>query len=241
MEPSIDASQFIIYPDAPPASENANRQYPGVLLYLLNHLAKAAIKQLTEMASMHPNAAEPIGVLLCIIFSQPDYRWNGQSMIDVVWAKYHIVCPPVFGLFGSERTLAGRARIAWKPEYSPDKYYARMTGLGAGFSALTLRDFSKNRNNNPAPNHLWWESMARILNLPEGEAQAMHYVLVKAMTEEFAPRILQIFASAGKAILTKALREYPYIAPKQDGRLISSAVAVETLQLTLQQRYGLTL
>ncbi|KAK5134959.1 hypothetical protein LTR08_005911 [Meristemomyces frigidus] len=240
-EPSVDASQFIVYPDQPPASESANTSYPGILLYLLSHLAKSAIGQLLAESAVDTAMADPVGVLLCSVFSVPDYRWNGQSMIDVLWAKYHVLCPPLFGIYGSEATPAGHARLGWRPDCNGQAHYTRMTGLGAGFSALTLRDFSKSRNRNPAPNRMWWESMARILNLPAGEAQATHYVLVKAMIEDFVPRIMQIFASAGKAALKKAVREFPYAAPKKDGRFISPAVAVEAMQVTLQQRYGLTL
>ncbi|KAK4543733.1 hypothetical protein LTR36_005378 [Oleoguttula mirabilis] len=243
-EPSVDASQFIISPDQPPAPENGNTRMSGILVYLLSQLAKGAIEQLITESSVDTAMADPIGVLLCSIFSLPDYRCNGQSLIDVLWAKYHRVCPPLFGISGSENTEQGRLRLGWEAKWvdGAQAHYTRMTGLGAGFSALTLRDFSKSRNRNPAPNRLWWESMARILNLGPNEVQPTHYILVKAMVNDFTPRILQIFASAGKAALRKAVRDFPQIGPRNEkGGLVSSVVAVESMQVTLQQQYGLTL
>lgn len=241
-EPNIDISKFILYPDQPPTDPNAPQQGSGILLYLLSHLAKFAIKQLCSEAGVDTPSADPVGVLLVSVFSVPEYRWNGQSLIDVLWAKYHIVCPALFGIYGPENTAAGRARLAYQRSESQQVHYNSMTGLGAGFSALTLRDFSRSRNRNPAPNRLWWEAMARILNLPQGEAQPTHYVLLKAMLDDFVPRIMSIFGTAGKAVLRKAVRDFPQVGPRgQDGRLATEPIAVETMQLTLQQKYALTL
>lgn len=241
--PTIDVSQFIIStdPEVPP-SQGVDTAYPGILLYLLNWIAKYAIQQLLSESAVDTAAADPVGVLVCTIFSIPDYRWNNQSLIDILWAKYHRVCPPLFGIHGPENTLAGRARLGWSSDDDEQTHYTRMTGLAAGFSAITLRDFTKSRNRNPAPNRLWWESMARILNLRAGEAQSTHYVLVKAMVDDFVPRILSTFASAGRAALRKAVREFPQVGPKDaSGRFMSAVVAVESMQVTLQQKYGLTL
>jgi len=212
------------------------------LLYLLNHFAKSAIRQLLQEASVDTPAADPVGVMVCSVFSVPEYRWNGQSLIDVLWAKYHVVCPPLFGIYGPENTGAGQRALQMHRARDTNDHYNRMTGLGAGFSAITLRDFSRSRNRNPAPNRMWWESMARILNLPPGQPQPTHYILVKAMIDEYVPRIMQIFASAGKAALRTAVRDFPQKGPRSpDGRLTSEVIAVETMQLTLQQKYGLTL
>lgn len=244
-QPSIDAAQFILSPDQPPTDPSGSTQMSGILLYLLNQLAKTALTQLLNESAVDTAMADPLGVLLCTLFSLPDYRCNGQSLIDLLWAKYHRLCPPLFGITGSEKTAAGRLRLGWDAErWAADAqgHYTRLTGLGAGFSALTLRDFSKSRNRNPAPNRLWWESMARILNLPPDQVQPTHYVLVKAMINDYAPRILQIFAGAGFACLRLAVKEFPHKAPRTaEGRVIGSAVAVEAMQVSLQQRYGLTL
>ncbi|KAI7338067.1 hypothetical protein KC315_g1961 [Hortaea werneckii] len=213
--------------------------------------AKSAISQLIQEAGMETETADGVGVLLVTIFSVPNYRWNGQSLIDVLWAKYHVVCPPLFGITGNQKTVAGRKRLGWWVDgdgdtanafISDELHYQRMRGLGAGFSALTLRDFSRSANPNPAPNRLWWESLARILNLPPGHPQLTHYVLVKALLADHIPRILQIFASAGKAVIRKATGEFPQKGPRREnGMPFSEVTALDSLPATLASKQGLSL
>ncbi|KAI7269032.1 hypothetical protein KC335_g6712 [Hortaea werneckii] len=240
---SVDPSEFILYPEQPPTSSTAEKRYPACLLYLLSRFAKSAIAQLIQEAGMETETADGVGVLLVTIFSVPAYRWNGQSLIDVLWAKYHVVCPPLFGITGSQNTPAGRKRLGWWTENSTfiteAIHYQRMRGLGAGFSALTLRDFSRSANPNPAPNRLWWEALARILNLPPGQPQLTHYVLVKALLADHVPRILQIFAAAGKAVVRKATAEFPQKGPRREnGVPFSEVTALDSLPVTLVSRYG---
>ncbi|KAI6853713.1 hypothetical protein KC323_g9209 [Hortaea werneckii] len=243
---SVDPSEFILYPEQPPTSSTAEKRYPGCLLYLLSRFAKSAIAQLIQEAGMETETADGVGVLLVTIFSVPNYRWNGQSLIDVLWAKYHVVCPPLFGITGSQTTPQGRKRLGWWTEnavfLSEELHYQRMRGLGAGFSALTLRDFSRSANPNPAPNRLWWEALARILNLPPGHPQLTHYVLVKALLADHVPRILQIFAAAGKAVIRKATAEFPQKGPRREnGVPFSEVTALDSLPVTLASRQGLAL
>ncbi|RMZ04085.1 hypothetical protein D0860_06523 [Hortaea werneckii] len=243
---SVDPSEFILYPEQPPTSSTAEKRYPGCLLYLLSRFAKSAIAQLIQEAGMETETADGVGVLLVTIFSVPAYRWNGQSLIDVLWAKYHVVCPPLFGITGSQNTPQGRKRLGWWTEnavfLSEELHYQRMRGLGAGFSALTLRDFSRSANPNPAPNRLWWEALARILNLPPGQPQLTHYVLVKALLADHVPRILQIFAAAGKAVVRKATAEFPQKGPRREnGVPFSEVTALDSLPVTLASRQGLAL
>ncbi|RMY75713.1 hypothetical protein D0862_13880 [Hortaea werneckii] len=243
---SVDPSEFILYPEQPPTSSTAEKRYPGCLLYLLSRFAKSAIAQLIQEAGMETETADGVGVLLVTIFSVPNYRWNGQSLIDVLWAKYHVVCPPLFGITGSQTTPQGRKRLGWWTEnavfLSEELHYQRMRGLGAGFSALTLRDFSRSANPNPAPNRLWWEALARILNLPPGHPQLTHYVLVKALLADHVPRILQIFAAAGKAVIRKATAEFPQKGPRREnGVPFSEVTALDSLLVTLASRQGLAL
>ncbi|KAI7598083.1 hypothetical protein KC346_g14390, partial [Hortaea werneckii] len=243
---SVDPSEFILYPEQPPTSSTAEKRYPGCLLYLLSRFAKSAIAQLIQEAGMETETADGVGVLLVTIFSVPNYRWNGQSLIDVLWAKYHVVCPPLFGITGPQNTPQGRKRLGWWTEnavfLSEELHYQRMRGLGAGFSALTLRDFSRSANPNPAPNRLWWEALARILNLPPGHPQLTHYVLVKALLADHVPRILQIFAAAGKAVIRKATAEFPQKGPRREnGVPFSEVTALDSLPVTLASRQGLAL
>jgi nucleoporin GLE1 len=251
--PDVNITEYLVFGhgQGPATLESLNPAFPGVLLFLLNHLAKSSIRQLLAESAVEADAADVVGIFVCTIFAAPEFRWNNTySLIDILWAKYHRVCPPLFGIFGSESSKQGRERIGWLAKWegvisNPNDFYQRMTGLGAGYSAITLRDFSKNRNPNPAPNRLWWEAIARILNTPPSGVQQYHYVLLKAMIEHFVPRIMQMFGGAGKALLRKAILDFPKQAPTIQGRggptKTSSVLAVESMQVLLQQKYHLTL
>lgn len=243
---SVDPTKFIVQADQPPTMQNADKRYPACLLFLLSRFCKKMINTFTTNAGIDSGAADVYGVVVVTIFSVPDFRWNGISLIDIFWAKYHRVCPPLFGISGSETTAAGKARLGWWQDdsgfFDQADHYQRMTGLASGFAALTLRDFSKSKNPNPAPNRLWWESMARILNLRQGEVQATHCVIVEAMISDQVPRIMQIFASAGKAALRKATVEFPEKAPKApSGRPIDVAQKLKNLRDRMQKEHGLVL
>ncbi len=84
-----------------------------------------------------------------------------------------------------------------------------MTGLGAGFAALSLRDFKKSRYENPYPNVNYWQAMASIVNVPPQEVTQTHFVVLKAMTENYEEKFLRLFGSAALAALKKALVDFP--------------------------------
>ena len=213
-EPSINVSQYIL--NGSP-SDSGPSQGPGVLLYLLNIFSKQVIAQLIGESSVDPAMADPVGVLTATIFSNPKFLFNGQSLVDIFWAKYHRVCPIIFGISGSEKTAAGRARLGWATEkgdppepISSDEHYIRMAGLGAGFAAVTLRDFSKSKNQNPVPNQMYWEAVARLINTPPAEQQISHWVVLKALLHEtFIPRFIVFFGSAAVAALRTAMVAFP--------------------------------
>ena len=197
---------------------------------------------------MDAKTADAIGILAVMVFARPQYLFNGQSLIDILWAKYHKHCPVLFGITGSERTSQGRQKLGWHIDGSnsfvrDQEHYDRMSGLGAGFAAITLRDFSKSKNANPAPNRIFWESLARILNTPKQEVQPTHFVVLKAMTNESVPRILRTFGGAGLAVLRQALIYFPKEKGPQDenGRKLPAVTAVEAMPMVLQREQHLTL
>lgn len=197
------------------------------------------IHQLTEESAVDTEMADSVGIMTTWLFSKPDYCVNGQSLIDIFWAKYHVVCPALFGINGSEKSQAGRKRLGWHKEddqwVTDQEHYTRMRGLGAGFSAITLRDFSKSRNRNPAPNRLFWEALARLVNTTANETQPTQFILVKNMIERYVPRIIAQFGRAGVVALRQGLVEFPKAGPRRkDGTTDPSVTALETLALKLQ-------
>ena len=243
-ELSIDVTQYLVENRQPP---DANKQGPACLVFLLNHFAKNIINQFLRESAVDAKTADAIGVLAVTIFARPQYLFNGQSLIDVLWAKYHKTAPILFGINGNEATKEGRARLGWKLDQgafvSEQEHYDRTSGLGAGFAAITLRDFSKSKNSNPAPNRIYWICLARILNTPANETQPTHFVVLKAMIDNYVPRILSLFGGAGLAVLRQALMYVPNEKAKTsvNGKAAPAVTALQAMAMILQRDLDLTL
>lgn len=244
----LDVTPYLV--SVPPEKlqeSGANTQYPAILLFMLNHFAKAIISQFAQEVSRAPHAADAIGILVAQVFSTPEFLWNGHSLIDILWAKYHKVCPVLFGIYGSEKNAAGRARLGWHvdggAEVDKQEHHDRMVGFGAGFGAITLRDFTKSKNNPPAPVHLFWTSLARILNTPPNEQTPTHYVVLNNMLRHSVPRFVSFYGTTAIAALRKACIDFPSTGPMGPGGKGADAavLALQSLPLTWQKEINFTL
>ncbi|KAJ8609017.1 hypothetical protein MRB53_039376 [Persea americana] len=214
-QPSLAPTQFIVALDG---DQSPAEPYPAALLYLMNYFAKFTIQRYVEQVGRDPKAAEPYGILLVSIFTLPAYQYRGHSLIDILWAKYHKVCPVLFGINGNQKTVGGKHRLGWKFEkdsgntgffVSAEDHLVNQTGLAVGFASITLRDFSKSRNKNPAPNRMFWTSLARILSTPVAERTDTHYVVLRSMLELYIPRFINFFGGAALAALRKVYKDWP--------------------------------
>ncbi|KAL1962704.1 hypothetical protein VTN77DRAFT_9248 [Rasamsonia byssochlamydoides] len=212
----VDIRSYIAFP--PDVIKNASDEecsVPALFVYLLNILSKAVIAQLLNEASINPKYAEPLGVLAAQIFSLEAYGFRGYPLVDIFWAKYRVVCPALWGFSGDERTEAGKQSVGWwrvepgGPFISEQEHVERMTGLGAGFAALTLRNFSKVNRGNPFPNALFWKTMHIILSIPPDELQDTHFHLLNAMLRHSPERIVGFFGHMGLALLRNAIVDLP--------------------------------
>ena len=210
-------SDFLL---APPA-DLAQPMMPAILLYLVHIFAKCLIAQFIGEVAIAPKTASTIGITGATIFGNADCQWNGIGLIDVFIAKYHRVCPVLFGIYGPESTKSGRESLGWwhtdatKTSFvTAQRHYERMTGLGAGFAALSLRSF-KNRAA-PFPSWHYWHALARILNVPRDQVTDTHLVVLKSMLENNESRVLELFGRAGMAILRFALKEFPEQVPQRN-------------------------
>ncbi|KKZ68600.1 hypothetical protein EMCG_01050 [[Emmonsia] crescens] len=223
-EPSVDVRQFLAFPPQhlTASTNEAETKAPALLLYLLSIFSKAIVAQLIAEAGINPKYAEPLGVLTAQIFSMDSFTYNGISMIDLILAKYHAVCPVLWGFYGNEATDAGKVAIGWWRErrgdeqqqqpgrfISPQTHEERMIGLGAGFAAISLRNFSKTTRKNPVPNTYFWRACANILNVPPGEVQDTHLLVLSALLRHSAPRIVGFWGDVGLALLRRAVVEFP--------------------------------
>ena len=204
-----------------PPNLPTDRTGPAVLLYLLNIFAKSVIAQYIDEAGVNPTAADPVGIAASHIFAMGDFRWHSISLIDILLAKYHVVAPALFGIHGPEDTEAGKRRLGWWREesrfegaYIPaQRHLERMTGLGAGFAALSLRNYEKTKVENPFPDRHYWDVLARVSRLPVGQMTQTHLVLLKALIENYETRFIGFYGGAAVAALRCVLVELPKKCP----------------------------
>ncbi|KAL2760641.1 hypothetical protein ACRALDRAFT_2097013 [Sodiomyces alcalophilus JCM 7366] len=239
---AIDASLFVADKREPAegAVHNGDK-LPAAFIYLLNHLSKAIIHQFTSEVGANPKSAEPIGIVTAHIFSNKDFHWRGKPMIDILLAKFRIVCPVLFGARGDDKTTAGRAAVGWKKEdghWISDQAHAdRMTGLGAGFAAIALRDFSRASKPNPYPPTNYWKAMASIVNSPPQLISSTQFTVLKAMIDGHEERFILFYGNAAIAALRAALVEFPKKAPADS----HTALGLQVLGQVLQKDRGLVL
>ncbi|KAI0595345.1 GLE1-like protein-domain-containing protein [Biscogniauxia sp. FL1348] len=210
----VDPLNFITDKREPVDGAMRNEPHlPSLFLYLLNHFAKAVINQFINECGAQPKTADPIGVVAAMVFSNKAYLWRGKTLIDILMAKFRVVCPVLFGYRGSEKMEQGRLRLGWRrdgPGWTPEQQHNdRMKGLGVGYAAIALRDFSKSPNTNPWPPSRYWTSLAQIVNTPPAEISNTQCVVLRAMIEIYEERFLTFYGSAAIAALRKALVEFP--------------------------------
>ena len=213
-EPQVDITMFLANPP-----QVDDRNGPALLVYLLNVFAKAMVAQFINEAGVKPLIADNLGTVASHIFALDNFRWKSASLIDVLIAKFHVVCPILFGIYGDERTLEGKKRLGWWREedggaFVPEqRHFERMIGLGAGFAGISLKNYEKARAQNAFPDRHYWTSFARIANVPPQEITQTHFVVLKAMIENFETKFLHFFGDAAIAALRLALIELPRRSP----------------------------
>ncbi|KAH6987664.1 GLE1-like protein-domain-containing protein [Ilyonectria sp. MPI-CAGE-AT-0026] len=240
--PLINVSLFVVDKRQPAEGAiNNDATMPSLFIYLMNVCAKGIINQFINEAGANTKAADPVGVFTAQIFSQKDFQWRGQSLIDILMAKYRIACPVLFGHRGNDKTERGRIALGWKKDgtswITEQNHNDRMTGLGAGFASLSLRDFSKTTKTNPYPPVNYWKALAGIVNSPANETSNTQYVVLRAMIEGHEQRFLSFYGNAAFAALRLALIEFPKKAPET----ANAAGSLRALADILKTEVGLVL
>lgn len=232
----VDPGLFTLEPRNPVQGATRNEpQLPSLFLYLINIFAKAAIKQFIVEGGANPETADPIGVMVAFTFSDAEFHWRGASLIDILIAKFRIVCPVLFGYRGSEKTEQGRARLGWWKDESgrwidDQSHMNRMMGLGSGFAAISLRKFGKSSKKNPYPPRNYWTAMAKIVNTPSAEISNTQCLVLKAMIENYEQRFIEFYGTAAIAALKTALIDFPARAPTKSSAVSSLEVVAQLLK-----------
>jgi nucleoporin GLE1 len=167
----------------------------------------------TSASTTAYNAVDPIGVVIAYCLSLSAFHVQGNSFVDILLAKYHFTCPPLFGIWGSEKTDQGRTRLGWSREggrwISPTHHFEKLNGIACGWAALTLRDFSKSREKNPLPAWHYWRSLAFILNVPPTQITQSHGVILKALIEHYAQPFFKYYGQVAFGTLRIAIIQRP--------------------------------
>lgn len=232
--PPVDIREFLAKPP-PVADPNNTFQVPGLVIYIATIFAKAIIAQFTGEAAVNTKSAEPAGVLAVQIFSTEEFSFQGASLIDILLAKFHASCPVLWGAYGPESTAPGKKRVGWRVEngafVSEQRHSERMTGLGAGFAAISLRNFSKTKLKNPFPPREYWEAMANIVNVPPEEVQLTHLMVLRSMVENAVERLILFFNGVAVAALRHALVDFPRALPAA----LRASPACKALEILVEQ------
>lgn len=240
--PPVQVSRFVLEPrEAVEGATHNDETLPALFIYLVNICAKGVISQFINECGPNPKAADPIGVFTAQLFSHRDFQWRGQSLIDMLMAKFRVVCPVLFGFRGSERTEKGRLAIGWRRDgpawITEQSHNDRMAGLGAGFASISLRDFSKASKANPYPPTNYWKALAAIVNSPAGETSNTQCVVLRSMIDGHEQRFLQFYGNAAVAALRLALVEFPKRAPEN----APAAASLLALREVIRTEGGLAL
>lgn len=230
----MEASNFVISKPEPSEGARHNGEtLPALFLYLLNVLSKAIVVQFIEEAGVAPKAAGPIGIVALATFSNAEFQWRNHSLIDILICKMRVCCPVLFGIRGSEKTEEGRERLGWKRDggsWVGDQVHStRMTGLGAGYAAICLRDFSRSSMKNAWPPTHYWQAMASIISTPADQASPTQCMVLKAMIENYVPIFLKFYGKSAVAALKVALVDFPGRATERND------VAVKSLNVLADQ------
>lgn len=212
--PTIDIRPFILSYPIPTLSNEAEAQYPAILLYAFICFEKFVVKQFQqEAASDDGKIIQELGAIAASLFVDKEFAWNGIPMIDLLLAKLHKACPLLFGISGDMATPAGRERLGWIKISGDDPdvntYNQRMLGLACGFASLSLRIVAQ-----PAiPMSEYWRAISSLCNTPPDRLYSGHFMVIKGLVRDFADKFLKSYGVPAKAVLRRATITLPMRAP----------------------------
>lgn len=217
-EPQVDVREFFV-PSRQVSCSDSEAQISGLFIYLVNQLSKIVIRQYVGEAGISPEKAEAVGLLIATIFGQRAFQWNGTTyLIDILLAKYHLRCPALFGV----------NKFPKDPESTLQQHLESITGLGAGYAALTLRDFSKSQAKNPMPVSMLWNALASIINTPPTQITDEHFTVLKGLLHpDYVRKFIRFYGDMAIALLRQGIIGFT------EGKTSSSAQALKSLSLVL--------
>lgn len=212
---SQDIRPFIISHPIPPLANESDLQVAGLFIYLLHMFSKFILAQfISEAGKEDGKILQEIGLIAASIFADQAYTFHGVPLVDMLLAKYHRVCPVLFGIYGPENTVRGRERLGWLSvdgkSRSTNDHHQRMQGLSSGFAALTLRAF---RHQPAIPISAYWRAATVVVNTPTADLTTTHLVVLKGLLRDYAGKFIEFYGGTAKSFLHAATIELPKRAP----------------------------
>ncbi|KAI5798718.1 GLE1-like protein-domain-containing protein [Pyronema domesticum] len=202
--PSTPVSKYTFYPP------DSDVSLPAGFVWIVNELAKMAVKQVLQECTSKPDAADSIGVVIAAIFADNKYSAGGKSLIDIFVARFLKRNPILLGEDGPDNTDADRARLMWKRDDDgqterEDSYATRIQALTAGFVAIAGRDFGKSTMTNPYPPFNLWHALTTILNKPVDKLTNTHYFAVNTILQSGGKKLCGIYGRQAKKVIMIAV------------------------------------
>lgn len=210
--PMVDIRPFIISHQIPQVSNANEVLYPAFLLYVWICFEKFLLKQFEkEAANEDGRIIQEIGLIAASLLGDQKYMWNGIPFTDILLAKLHRSCPPLFGIRGTMDTAAGRLRLGFLPTSTVDTYNQRLRGIGAGFAAMSLRTFAAKA---PAmPISEYWRAIVSICNTPPEHLWPGHFALLSGLIRDYYKKFLAFYGVPARGVLRRATVDLPARAP----------------------------
>ncbi|KAJ4989999.1 GLE1-like protein [Stagonosporopsis vannaccii] len=215
--PMIDIRPFLVNQTIPPLANEAEAQYPAFLLYMWIMFEKFLLKQFEKEASNEDGRIiQELGLIAASLFADQKYMWKGISLIDVLLAKMHHICPIMFGIRGNMNTVEGQKRLGWMPiDKQPatgEIYMQRIRGLSAGFAAMSLRAFKTV----PAlPMSEFWRCVVHVCNTPPADLYPGHFAILNGLLRDFYKKFLAFYGVQARGVLRRAVVDLPARAPER--------------------------
>ncbi|KAF2995877.1 hypothetical protein E8E13_004290 [Curvularia kusanoi] len=215
--PTIDIRPFLVNQTIPPLANEAEAQYPAFLLYMWIIFEKFLLKQFDKEADNEDGRVmQELGLVAASLFADQKYMWKGISLIDVLLAKMHKVCPIMFGLRGNMNTVEGQKRLGWVPigdnPPTATAYMQRIRGLSAGFAAMSLRAFKTV----PAlPMSEYWHVLVHVCNTPTQDLYPGHFAILNGLLRDFYKKFLGFYGVQARGVLRRAVIDVPARAPER--------------------------
>ncbi|KAJ4352886.1 hypothetical protein N0V95_003861 [Ascochyta clinopodiicola] len=213
--PTVDIRPFLVSHSIPPLANEAEAQYPAFLLYMWIMFEKFLLKQFEkEAANEDGRIIQEIGLIAASLFADQKYMWKGISLIDVVLAKMHHICPILFGVRGSMNSVEGQRRLGWMPiDKQPptgEIYMQRIRGLSAGYAAMSLRAFKTV----PAlPMSEYWRVVVLVCNTRPEDLYPGHFAILNGLLRDFYKKFMGFYGVQARAVLRRAIVDVPARAP----------------------------